>query len=107
MIYYVSHSFCSDNANIERARKITHDLQIRHLENSYICPLLAFSHINYGEVDNKDLQELYGDLLMICDGVIIAAKISQQMKADIELAKRLGMEVFALGKDGEICSFTE
>ncbi len=44
---YVSHKFGGDPANMERAKKITHDLQVNDQENCYICPLIAFSHLGY------------------------------------------------------------
>ena len=47
---YVSHRYVGDRANIERAKKITHDLQVSDLDNCYICPLLTFSHLKYGEI---------------------------------------------------------
>ena len=47
---YVSHKFAGDPANMERAKKITHDLQVNDPENCYICPLLAFSHLRYNEM---------------------------------------------------------
>ena len=50
MTIYVSHIFQGKAENLERAKKITHDLQVNDLENCYICPLLAFSHLGYGEM---------------------------------------------------------
>ena len=47
---YVSHKFGGDPANMERAKKITHDLQVDDPENCYICPLMAFSHLVYNEM---------------------------------------------------------
>ena len=49
MIIYVSHCFGGKPQNLERAKKITHDLQVADLENTYICPLLALSHLKYNE----------------------------------------------------------
>ena len=40
-INYVSHAYDGKIENLERAKKITHDLQVNDLENSYICPLYA------------------------------------------------------------------
>ena len=45
MIVYVAHRFGGDINNLERAKKITHDLQVSDLENTYICHLLTFSHL--------------------------------------------------------------
>ena len=45
-IYYVAHKYGANPENFERAKKITHDLQVADLENTYICPLLVFSHLH-------------------------------------------------------------
>ena len=37
-IYYVAHKFSGKLENYQRAKKITHDLQVNDLENTYICP---------------------------------------------------------------------
>ena len=50
MLIYVAHKFSGDKKNIERAKKITKGLQKRDLANCYICPLMAFSHLEYGEI---------------------------------------------------------
>ena len=38
MIYYVSHAYVGDPENLEKAKKITHDLQIND-QSQEICPL--------------------------------------------------------------------
>ena len=43
---YVSHKFGGNPANMERAKKITHDLQIENPTHCFICPLLAFRTCN-------------------------------------------------------------
>ena len=53
MLVYVAHRYGCDPANIELAKKITHDLQVSDLDNCYICPLLTFSHLKYGEIKSK------------------------------------------------------
>ena len=58
MLVYVAHRYGGDPANIERAKKITHDLQVNDLENTYICPLLAFSHLAYGEIGYEEEMQL-------------------------------------------------
>jgi hypothetical protein len=107
MVYYVAHSFGGDNANIERAKKITHDLQIKDLENCYICPLLAFSNLKYGEISYEKEMDICLDLLMICDVLIVASTITKGVKMEIDLAKRLNMGVYVLGKNGDLRPFTE
>lgn len=107
MIYYVSHCFVGDKANIERARKITHDLQVKDVANCYICPLLAFSDLEYGEIGYDDEMELCLDLLMCADRLIVASEISRGVQREIEFAKLVKMEVLRLDKNGELQPFTE
>ena len=107
MIYYVGHCFGGDKANIERARKITHDLQVKDLENCYICPLLTFSHLEYGEIWYDDEMELCLDLLTCADRLIVASGISRGVKREIDFAKLVKMEVFRIDENGELQPFTE
>ena len=88
-LYYVAHRFCGDPANIERAKKITHDLQVSDLDNCYICPLLTFSHLKYGEIQYENEIALCFDVLQMCDKLIVASEISQGVKLEIELAECL------------------
>ena len=107
MIYYVGHCFGGDKANIEKARKITHDLQIKDLANCYICPLLAFSDLEYGEIGYDDEMELCLDLLMCSDRLIVASEISNGVQEEIKFAKLVKMEVLRLDENGELQPFTE
>lgn len=95
---YVSHKFGGDTANIERAKKITHDLQVADLENCYICPLLAFSHLDYGEIGYDDEIELCLDLLSLCDALIVASDVSDGVQKEIDFARIVGMEVIDLAE---------
>lgn len=107
MIYYVGHCFGGDKENIEKARKITHDLQVKDVANCYICPLLAFSDLEYGEIGYDDEMELCLDLLMCADRLIVASEISRGVQREIEFAKLVKMEVFRLEENGELQPFTE
>lgn len=89
MIYYVAHAFGGKQENIERARKITHDLQINDPENCYICPLTAFSHLKYKEIGYEEEMALCFDLLQICDKLIVASEVSKGVQIEIDLAKKL------------------
>lgn len=93
--YYVAHKYGGDKKNIERAKKITHELQVNDIENCYICPLLAFSHLGYNEIGFDKEMELCVDLLSICDGLIVASDFSESngLQKEIEFAKLVGMEV--------------
>ena len=79
--------------NIERAKQITHDLQVKDLENSYICPLLLFSHLRYGEIGYEAEMDLCLDILSSCDKLIVASDISKGVAREIDFANLVGMEV--------------
>ena len=98
-IYYVAHRYGGDINNLERAKKITHDLQVADLENTYICPLLALSHIAYNEIGYDDEMNLCIDLLSDCERLIVASDISKGVAREIEFAKLVGMEVEYLEKN--------
>ena len=85
--------------NIKRAKKSTHDLQVADLENTYICPLLALSHLQYGEIGFDEEMELCIDLLSECERLIVASDISKGEAREIEFAKLVGMEVEYLEKN--------
>lgn len=95
---YVSHKFAGDPANIERAKKITHDLQVSDLDNCYICPLLTFSYLKYGEIGYEQEMEICLDLLSVCDCLIVASDISEGVKKEIDFARMVGMEVIDLAE---------
>lgn len=92
-IYYVAHRYGGDKNNLERAKKITHDLQVQDLENTYICPLLVFSHLEYDEMEHEAVMELYIDILSIADKLIVASDSSKGVKQEIDFANNVKMEV--------------
>ena len=89
---YVSHKFGGDPTNYERAKKITHDLQIENPTHCFICPLMAFSHLQYGEIGYDEEMELCLDLLSLCDYLIVASDVSEGVQREIDFAKMVGME---------------
>ena len=95
---YVSHKFGGDPANMERAKKITHDLQVDDLENCYICPLLAFSHLGYNEMGYDEEMALCIDLLSVADVLIVASDVSKGVQKEIDFARLVGMEVIDLAE---------
>ena len=90
---YVSHAYGGKIENLERARKITHDLQVNDLENCYICPLLAFSHLGYNEVGYEEEMALCEDLLVLCDKLIVASDLSDGVEREIDLAEKCDIEI--------------
>ena len=98
MILYISHKYGGDPANIDRAKKITHDLQVNDPENCYICPLLAFSDLKYNEIGYDAEMELCIDLLSVSDVLIVAIDISEGVQKEIDFARMVGMEVIDLAE---------
>ena len=93
ILIYISHKYGGKPENIERAKKITHDLQVADLENTYICPLLALSHLEYGEIGYDEEMNLCIDLLSIADKMIVASDLSKGVCREIDFANLVGMEV--------------
>ena len=93
MLIYVAHKYGGNLQNMERAKKITHDLQVNDLENSYVCPLLLFSHLRYGEIGYDAEMELCLDILQSCDKLIVASDLSKGVCKEIDFANLVGMEV--------------
>ena len=98
MMYYVSHEYGGNAQNVEKAKKIAHDLQVSDPQNCYICPLTAFSHLKYGEIGYDEEIELCLDLLSLCDTLIIASDISKGVQKEIDFARMVGMEVVDLAE---------
>ena len=93
MLVYVAHKHGGNPQNMERAKQITHDLQVNDLDNSYICPLLLFSHLRYGEIGYDAKMELCLDILQNCDKLIVASEISKGVEKEIDFANLVNMEV--------------
>ena len=105
---YIAHAYDGDKKNIERAKRITRGLQKQDLANCYICPLLAFSHLEYGEIGYDNEMELCLDLLTCADRLIVAGEeISNGVRKEIDFAKLVKMEIMRLEENGELRPFTE
>ena len=96
MLFYIAHCYSGNPKNLERAKRITHNLQVNDLENTYICPLLTFSHLRYNEIGFDEEMDLCLDLLSVCDRLIVASTISHGVNIEIEFANLVGMEVVYL-----------
>ena len=97
-IYYVAHSFGGGSANLEQAKQITHDLQVNDPENCYICPLMAFSYLEYNEIGYDEEMALCIDLLSVSDVLIVASDVSEGVQKEIDFARMVGMEVIDLAE---------
>ena len=91
----IAHRYGGDIENLEKAKKITHDLQVADLENTYICPLLTFSHLHYGEIGYDNEMENCLDLLSVADKLIVASDFltSKGVQKELDFANLVGMEV--------------
>ena len=69
------------------------------LENTYICPLLTFSHLQYGEIGYDAEMENCLDLLSVADKLIVASDLSKGVCKEIDFANLVGMEVQYLEED--------
>lgn len=98
MLIYVAHKYGGKAENVDRAARITHDLQLNGPENCYICPLLAFSHLEYNEMGYDEEIELCIDLLSVADVLIVASDVSKGVQKEIDFARMVGMEVIDLAE---------
>lgn len=98
LLYYVAHRYGGNTENITRAAKITNALQKKDLQNAYICPLLAFSHLGYKEIGWDEEMALCLDLLSVCDVLIVASEPSKGVQKEIDFARMVGMEVVDLAE---------
>ena len=80
---------------------------MKDLANCYICPLLTFSHLEYGEIGFDAEMELCLDILSDCEKMIVASEISKGVQMEIDFAKLVKMEVMRLDENGDLRPFTE
>ena len=98
MLVYVSHCYGGNPENVERAKRITHDLQVENPTHCFVCPLLMFSHLEYGEIGYEQELEICLDLLSVCDYLIVASDVSKGVQKEIDFARMVGMEVIDLAE---------
>ena len=77
----------------ERAKKITRELQLKDRENCYLCPLLTFSHLEYGELGFEQEMDLCLDLMTVCDKLLVTSELSKGVCKEIDFANLINMEV--------------
>ena len=91
--YYVSHAYGGKEENYNRAKQITHDLQVQRPQDCYLCPIMAFSHLHYLELGLDAQMEIRLDLLYLCDGIIVVGEKDEFVQREIDFAKMVDMEV--------------
>ena len=98
MLLYLAHKYQGKQENIERVKKIAHDLQIENPEHCVVCPLMNFSFLDYGEIGYEQEMEICLDLLSACDVLIVASEPSKGVQKEIDFARLVGMEVIDLAE---------
>ena len=106
-IVYVSHKYDGKMDEIREATRITYNLHFKDLLNHYYCPLVAIPWLAYKDISDDDKTALKLDMLTVCDSLLIASDISEDMRDEIEFAKLVKMEVLRLEEDGTIRPFKE
>ena len=98
MLLYLAHKYQGKQENVERAKKIAHDLQMENPTQCVVCPLLNFSSLDYGEIGYEQEMEICLDLLSACDVLIVASDASDGVREEIDFARMVGMEVIDLAE---------
>lgn len=98
MLLYLAHKYQGDPKNIDRAKKIAHDLQIKNPSDCVVCPLLNFSFLNYSEIGYDEEIEICLDLLSACDVLVVASDVSEGVQREIDFANMVGMEVIDIAE---------
>lgn len=98
MLLYLAHKYQGNQANMERVKKIAHDLQMENPNHCIVCPLLNFSFLDYGEIGHDQELEICLDLLSVCDYLIVASDVSHGVQKEIDFAHMVGMEVIDLAE---------
>ena len=98
MLLYLAHKYQGKQENIDRVKKIAHDLQVENPTHCVVCPLLNFYFLNYGEIGYEQEMEICLDLLSVCDYLIVASDISDGVQKEIDFARMVGMEVIDLAE---------
>lgn len=98
MLLYLAHKYQGKPENMERVKKIAHDLQMENPTHCVVCPLLNFSFLDYGEIGYTEEMEICLDLLSVCDVLIVASDPSKVVQKEIDFAKMVGMEVVDLAE---------
>ena len=107
MLYYITNAYLGNNANLEKAKEITRNLQKKDMANCYVNPLIFLSHLDFNKFNKDDLMELRLDILQNCDKLIVSGAISDNMRLEIDFAKLVKMEVMRLEENGELRPFAE
>lgn len=98
MLLYLAHKYQGKAENLDRVKKIAHDLQTENPTHCVVCPLLNFSFLEYAEIGFEQEMEICLDLLSVCDYLIVASDVSTGVQKEIDFARMVGMEVVDLAE---------
>ena len=98
MLLYLAHKYQGKQENMDRVKKIAHNLQMENPTHCVVCPLLNFSCLGYGEIGYEQELEICLDLLSVCDYLIVASDVSEGVQKEIYFARMVGMEVIDLAE---------
>ncbi len=93
---YVAHCYDGSPENIKRAKRIVHELQMDSPQDCFVCPLLTFSHMKYGDFSFDQKMALCLDLLSVCDTLVVASELNDNVQMEVDFANLVGMEVIWL-----------
>lgn len=88
MVIYVTFG----GASVSHVEDIMRDLQRNDVENTYITPVTAFSHLQGEGVPFKFREEARIDLLSLCDKLMVYG-YSRMVSKEIDFANLVNMEV--------------
>ena len=92
-LVYVAHEYGGKEEHLRHAREIMRMLQTENTEDCFMCPLMVFSHLRYGEIGRDAEMELCIDLLSVCDSLLVASAVSDGVQREIDFARMVGMDI--------------
>lgn len=85
---YVAHAYEGESENLEAAKRIMRILQTIDTKSVYICPLIAFSFLEYNALGYDTEMSLCLQLLSRCDRLVVSGnKISTGVRQEILYAQ--------------------
>ena len=92
MNIYCSHCYGGKEKNKQEAERKIKALQLDDLDNTYISPINTFGFM-YEDIEYYTGLELCFNLLQACDKLLVLSEESTGVRLEIQLAKKLGIEV--------------
>jgi len=92
MMIYCAYKYGGDESNKKRCEDIIKKLQLNDLENTYISPIHALGFM-YDTISYDDGMELCFDLLSACDELLVLSELSEGVKREIKMAKKMKIPI--------------